>query len=330
MSGEPGCEPGGAPTAGGDGAKGDASDAGTPHRAPAAGTAGAATDPRVRSDLPFYICLGLLGGSYLLLILVTLFADGLYLVLEDELGSISRVSMSREVQYAARLSVVSSTVTTILALWVAVPIGYLMSRHRFRGKALVDAILDIPIVLPPLVIGVSLLILFKTIPIVAHAISSATGGAIEFPSRALTELFVYAVPGVILSQFMVAAAFAVRTLRAAFDDIPLRKEQVALTLGCTRAQAFWRVVMPEARSGLLAAATVTWARALGEFGPILVFAGATPMRTQVLPTSVYLQLSVGDLAGSVAISLGMVLLAIVVLVVVRTCAQRDITGRIVR
>ncbi len=284
---------------------------------------------RVGSDRWFYASLILLGGSYIWLILITLLADVIYVGIEvffkDNWTAVRNVLVSEEIWYATKLSVLSSTITTILALWVAVPIGYLLSRFKFPGRALLDAILDIPIVLPPLVIGVSLLILFKTGSLISSAIADTTGIELSMPID-----FPYAIPGVILAQFLVAAAFAVRALRLAFDEIPFRKEEVALTLGCTRAQAFWRVVLPEARGGLLAAATLTWARSLGEFGPILVFAGATPMRTEVLPTSVFLQFSVGDLVGAVTISLGMVLIAVVVLVVVRVFGHRDLAGRALR
>jgi molybdate transport system permease protein len=128
----------------------------------------------------------------------------------------------------------------------------------------------------------------------------------------------YAVPSVILAQFMVAAAFAVRTMKATFDQISPRHEQVALTLGCTRSQAFWMVVLPEARRGLLTAATLAWARSLGEFGPILVFSGATRMKTEVLSTTVFLELSVGNLEAAVAVSLLMVAAAVLVLRLIRT------------
>src|SRR5262249_2007824 len=189
-----------------------------------------------------------------------------------------------------------------LSVWVAVPLGYLLSRHEFIGKRFVDALLDVPIVLPPLVIGLSLLILFQT------------------PMGKGVERFVpitYAVPSVILAQFAVAAAFAVRTMRVTFDQITPRREQVAWTLGCSRSQAFWWVVLPEARRGIVTAATLSWARALGEFGPVLVFSGATRRRTEVLPTTVFLELSIGNLNGAVAVSLLMVAAAMVVLVIVR-------------
>jgi molybdate transport system permease protein len=109
----------------------------------------------------------------------------------------------------------------------------------------------------------------------------------------------------------------VRTLRTTFDQVHPRREQVALTLGCRRSQAFWLVVFPEARRGLLTAATLAWARSLGEFGPILVFAGATRMRTEVLPTTVFLELSVGHLEAAVAVSLLMVIAAVAVLIIIR-------------
>jgi molybdate transport system permease protein len=217
-------------------------------------------------------------------------------------GNFLTALRSPEIRYAIRLSLISCSITAVLSLWIAVPIGYLMSRYPFRGKALVDAILDIPIVLPPLVIGLSLLILFRT----------SLGRFIE---RFVP--FTYAVPGIILAQWMVGCAFAVRTMRTAFDQISPRQEQVALTLGCSQSQAFWQIVLPQARRGILAAGTLAWARALGEFGPILIFCGATRMRTEVMPTSVFLELSVGNIEAAVAVSLLMVVAAVLVLLLVR-------------
>jgi len=110
-------------------------------------------------------------------------------------------------------------------------------------------------------------------------------------------------------------------VRTAFDQISPRQEQVALTLGCTLSQAFWMVVFPQARHGILAAGTLAWARALGEFGPILIFCGATRMRTEVLPTTVFLELSVGKIEAAVAVSLLMVIAAVAVLVLVRVAGR---------
>ncbi|MEI6340531.1 MAG: ABC transporter permease [Verrucomicrobiota bacterium] len=267
-----------------------------------------ATGLRPSRDAGFLAALAVLGGTYVALLAATMAADVLY----TTPGHLWRALQSPEIRHAVRLSLLSSTLTTLLSLWVAVPIGYLMTRYRFRGHGVVDALLDIPIVLPPLVIGLSLLILFQLAPL-----------------RALERVFpvTYAVPSVVLAQFMVACAFAVRTLRATFESIDPRPEQVAWTLGCSRSEAFWRVVLPSARRGILTAATLAWARALGEFGPILVFSGATRMRTEVLPTTVFLELSVGNLEAAVAVSLLMVGAAVAVLWMIRARGNASVLGR---
>src|SRR4051794_19312067 len=249
--------------------------------------------PKGRLDTPFLIALGVIGGLYVLLIVGMLYAD-----LEFTTPFAFRKALrDPQIQSSIKLSLVSCSITAILAVWVAVPLGYLLSRYHFRGKVLLDVLLDVPIVLPPLVIGLSLLILFQTPP-----------------GRVIDDVVpvTYAVPGVIVAQFAVAAAFAVRTMRVTFDQISPRQEQVALTLGCSRSQAFWLVVLPQARRGVITAMTLAWARSLGEFGPVLIFAGAMKMHTEVLPTAVYMEISRGSLDGAVAVSMVMVAVAVVV------------------
>ena len=250
---------------------------------------------RVGSDVPFYVALGLLGGFYIFMILALIYANLVYATPDSILEALN----TRELRYSILLSLVSCSITALISVWVAVPIGYLMSRRTFPLKSLIDAILDIPIVLPPLVIGLSLLILFQT-PL--------------FKPVDIT----FEIPIVILAQFMVACAFSVRTMRVTFDQISPRCEQVALTLGCTQSQAFWLVVFPEARRGVLAAGTIAWARSLGEFGPLLIFSGATRMKTEVLSTAIYLEMSLGNITGAVAVSLLMIVIAVVALLLTRS------------
>ena len=121
----------------------------------------------------------------------------------------------------------------------------------------------------------------------------------------------------VIAQFTVAAAFAIRTMRVVFEQIDPRAEQVALTLGCNRGQAFFAVALPQAWRGVIAAFTLAWARSLGEFGPILIFAGVTPFKTEVLSSSVYLAFNRSDLRAAVAASIIMVSLSVVVLVLTR-------------
>jgi molybdate transport system permease protein len=280
-------------------------------QAGATGSSPSSPPHRVGSDLPFLIALAVLGGLYVVLIVAMVGADTAFTSPQNLWQALG----SPEIRFSIQLSLISCTITAILSLLVSVPLGYLMSRHDFYGKALIDAVLDIPIVLPPLVVGLSLLILFQTPP----------GRWIE---RFVP--FTYARPGVVLAQFSVACAFAVRTMRVTFDQIHPRHEQVALTLGCSQAQAFWLVVLPVARRGMLTAFTLSWARALGEFGPILVFSGATRMKTEVLSTSVFLELSVGSLEAAVAVSMLMIVAAVLVLVLVRYLGSESILGKAVQ
>jgi molybdate transport system permease protein len=251
---------------------------------------------KAKSDAGFFTAIIGLGGFYIVMIILLVLAD----VARVDMATMSQVLSDPNIVYSIKLSLLSCTITTVLALWVSIPIGYMMSRMEFKGKLLVDAVLDIPIVLPPLVLGLSLLILFNFPPFVW-----------------INEYVEFEIPAVIIAQFMVACAFAVRTMRTAFDMVPFREEEVARTLGCSRGQAFWQVVLPRVNKGIIGAATLAWARSMGEFGPILIFAGSTRMRTEVLPTSVFLEIQSGNLKGAIGVSLIMIFISVVVLILAR-------------
>lgn len=277
------------------------------------------------SDRLFLTAMGCISAVYVLLIAGMLIADVAYMTRQSMKAAEGHDSPTAivtqspileslrdpKIRYSIRLSLVSCTLSAIFSVLVAVPLGYLMSRCEFPGKRLLDAFLDIPIVLPPLVVGLSLLILFQFPPFSWWA-----------PS------IVYQVPAVIMAQFSVACAFAVRTMKSTFDQIDPRCEQVARSLGCSRFQAFSRVVFPEADRGMITAFTLAWARSLGEFGPLLIFAGTTRMKTEVLSTSVFLAMNVGDLEAAVAVSMIMVAGAVVVLILTRMLgtSPRDPSG----
>ncbi len=263
-------------------------------------------------DRAFRWGLIVIGHGYVFLIVAMLAADLFY----TSLGDIGRALASPEIRFAIRLSLITTVLSAVLSTLVGIPLGYLLSRSSGPAKKIVDTIVDIPIVLPPLVVGLSLLILFRTPP-----------G--QFFERNFFDV-IFKQPSVVLAQFMVAAAFAVRAMKITFDQMTPRTEQVALTLGCSRAQAFFRVVIPEARRGILAAFAISWARSLGEFGPVLVFSGATRMKTEVLSSTVFLELSVGRLEAAVAVSLIMVLMALAALLVLRFLGPAEALGRTVR
>ena len=262
-------------------------------------------NPKRRSDTFFFLVMGGISSCFILLIVLLLAADVMFTSPLKFYEALAKP----EILAALRLTLLSCTVAAILSVWVGTPLGYLLSRYSFPGRWLVDTLVDIPIVLPPLVLGLSLLILFHQ-PFFGWQIESTFRDKFGFP-------ITYRWPAVVLAQFSVACAFSVRTMRVTFDQMNPRAEEVARTLGCSRGQAFWQIALPQARRGVVTAFTISWARSLGEFGPILVFAGATRMRTEVLSTSVFLELSTGNLDAAVAVSLLMVMLAVVVLLVLR-------------
>lgn len=281
---------------------------------------------------PFWIGLALVAGLYLAFLLALLGSTARHTSLHDLWAALKPPPDGKDyyLGYSIKLSLVSCTVSSLFALLLAVPVGYLLSRGRFAGKSLLDAAMDIPIVLPPMVVGLCLLIFFQTrtgqfldegIP---NAIRS-TGLDVWLTGKQLppgTRTFTYTVLGVLLAQFVIGAAFAVRTMRGVFDHLSPRPEDVAMTLGCTRGQAMRKITLPAARRGMFAAFSIAWARSLGEFGPILVFAGSTRMKTEVLSTSVFLELTVGKLEAAIAVSMLMVVLALAVLVAVRLVGEK--------
>jgi len=277
---------------------------------------------KISSDVPFFTAMWGIAGMYLLLIIALLAADASYTSAEDLWMSVN----DPNVRASIWLTLQTCWVTAILSVIVAVPTGYVLARFNFPLKRLFDSILDIPIVLPPLVIGLSLLILFNQVEIFGRSIERWLGewlGDLHAWNDNIPSGVTYRIPAIILAQFTVSCAFAVRTMRNTFEGINPRQEKVALTLGCGRSGAFWLIALPQASRGVVAAGSLAWARALGEFGPVLVFAGATRGSTEVLATTVFLEISIGNLEGAVAVSFLMITVAILVLTTVRILGVRQ-------
>ena len=219
--------------------------------------------------------------------------------------AVATVLTSKFIRHALWMSVWTSCVATLIALLFAVPMGYSLSRFRFPGQILVDAIVDLPIVFPPLVAGLTLLVFF-----------CKTG-----PGRWIQEdlgiEFVFQPKGIVLCQFVVSASFAIRSAKTAFDDVDRRYENVALTLGCTQFGSFRRVCLPLAKNGIIAGGILTWARAFGLFGPLMIFVGSFRNRTEVLSTTIFLEQSIGNLEVALAIALLLIFIALIAVTCIR-------------
>lgn len=195
--------------------------------------------------------------------------------------------LSEEISFAIYLSLKTSVASTALCILIAVPAAYGLARYDFLGKNVVNTLLDMPLALPPLVAGVGLLLFFGTCPL----------------GKGLAEVglvFVFTPLGIVVAQFFVNMPFMLRIMRSTFEGISPRYEYVAKTLGCTDAQALWRVTLPMASNGLLAGAVITWSKGIGEFGAALMIAGATRMKTETLPISLFLNMSCGELEQAIS------------------------------
>jgi molybdate transport system permease protein len=205
---------------------------------------------------------------------------------------------------ALRLSLVTSAGSTALVVALGLPLAYLLATRRFRGKRTVELLIDLPLVLPPTVAGVALLAAFGRAGLAGGVLH---GLGITLPFTTL---------GVVVAQAFVAAPFFVGAARTGLAEVDRRYLDMAATLRSTPARTFVRVMLPLALPSLLAGAAMSWARALGEFGATITFAGNLPGVTQTMPLAVYLALQ-SDLEAAVALSVLLLAVSIVVLVLVR-------------
>jgi len=224
-------------------------------------------------------------------------------------GSLFSAISSLEIRFAIGLSLATATVSTIISMIIAIPVAYAISKNEFFGKSLADTLLDLPIVISPIAIGAALLIFFST----------PLGSAIN--NNFIN--FVFSVPGIILAQFTVTSALAIRLLKSTFDSIDIRYEQVGRTLGCNKPQAFFRIILPLARDGLIAGGILTWARAIGEYGASVTLAGAMAMKTETLPIAISLSLLNADIEKAIAIIFILVIIAVISLLILRKITRKS-------
>ena len=205
-----------------------------------------------------------------------------------------------EIRFAILLSLVTSMISTIICIVIAIPVAYALARYQFFGKRIANIALTLPLTLPPLVAGVALLLFFGTTP---------WGKVLEDAGFVV----IFTPLGIIVAEVFVNIPYMIRILRSAFSTINPRYEYVAKTLGCTDISAFCQVTLPMARHGLLAGTVITWSKAMGEFGAVLMLAGATTMRTETLPIALYLNISTGDLNLAIAASTILILISLITL-----------------
>lgn len=218
------------------------------------------------------------------------------------------ILFSERTLYSIKLSLIAATVASILGIFLAIPSAYALSRYEFRGKDIIDTILELPMIVSPAAIGAMLLIFFTT-PI---------GDWIQ--NNYIQ--FVFTFYGVILAQFITVAGIATRLIKASMDEIPDRYENVAASLGVSPFKAFLTVTLPLSKNGIIAAAILTWAKAVGEFGATITVAGTMAMKTETLPIGIFLKLANANIEGTVVLIMVLVGIGLTTLYLVRLLVKR--------
>jgi molybdate transport system permease protein len=211
---------------------------------------------------------------------------------------------------ALRISLITTAASLALTLALGTPLAYVLARVRFPGRAAVDALVDLPIVVPPAVAGLALLFVFGKYGVAAPALD------------ALHLRIAFTTAAVVLAQLFVGAPFYVRAARAGFAAVEPVYEEASATLGMGPLRTFLRVTVPLALPALAGGAVLAWARALGEFGATIMFAGNLQGVTQTLPLAVYLGLESGDLDLAAALAVVLVTIALAVVVAARALERR--------
>ena len=218
--------------------------------------------------------------------------------------------LSPTVTEALRLSLLTTGISLGIMLLFGTPTAYLLARYRFPGYRLLDTLLDLPLVLPPTVAGVGLLLTFGRRGVVGRYLEGM-GLELAFTTTA-----------VVLAQLFVATPLFIRALKVGFAGVSERLEASALTLGASRLQVFWRVTLPLSLPYLIEGAVLAWARALGEFGATIVFAGSFQGRTQTMPLAIYAALE-QDLDAALALSALLAVTAFALLLAFRQVVYRE-------
>jgi molybdate transport system permease protein len=220
-------------------------------------------------------------------------------------GSLVHAFSAPEVLDALSLSLATTAASLVLTVVFGLPLAFVLARRRFRGSWLVEVIVDLPIVMPPAVAGLALLIAFGRRGVFGGSLQAL---GIELP---------FTVFAVILAQTFVAAPFFILSARTGIAGVDRDLEDAARVDGASEAQLLRAITLPLAGTAIAAGLVMSWARALGEFGATIMFAGNVEGRTQTLPLVVYSLFQGGDLDGSLAAAAILVLAAVGVLVAVR-------------
>lgn len=239
--------------------------------------------------------------SWCLLVFFLLLIGGLFEFVN--LGNFYKVITSDRTLFSIKLSIVAGFIATAISFCVALPVGYALSRYNFGAKGLLDALLELPIIVPPVALGALILIFLN-------------GRIGNFIQNNIIDI-VFTFWGIVVAQFVTTVGIATRLVKTTFDQVNPRYEIVASTLGAKPWQVFLHVSLPIAKRGILSALIVTYAKCLGEFGATITVAGTMPFRTETVPISIFMRLSSADLTGTSVLIMILIFVGIIILWIIR-------------
>ncbi len=245
----------------------------------------------------------------LFLIFITLPVVSLFLRISPE--AFFRSLTEPVVLDALSLSLVTATVSTVVVVLFGTPLALVNARREYRGREIIDTLTDLPIVLPPAVAGIALLMAFGRRGVVGQYFD-AFGVQIAFTTVA-----------VIMAQIFVASPFYIRQARASFEAVDRLYEDAARTLGASPGTVALRITIPLAWGGLVSGAILSFARALGEFGATIMFAGNFQGRTQTMPLAIYTTMQ-GDLDAAISLAIILVVISFAVIAAVKVITRRSV------
>lgn len=205
---------------------------------------------------------------------------------------------SEEVLFSLRMSLCTASISTLICLLIAIPSAYVLSRIEFPFRRIINLMIELPLSLPNLVVGLSLLLIF----------SSDIGKLL----RDMGFRVIFDVKGIIVAQIAINLPIVIRLIRTVFSSIDIRIEFIAGTLGASKFRQFLTITLPMSTNAIISAVVLAWSRALGEFGATLMLVGVTRMKTETLPSAIYLGISTGSNETSMATA--------VILLIVSCCS----------
>ena len=251
-----------------------------------------------------------LTGALIFLFLIFVTVPLISLFTRISAGDIWTALTSQSAMNALMLSAVTALVSTVIVVLFGTPLAYINARVAYPGRNIIDTLTDLPIVLPPTVAGLALLTAFGANGLIGQYFS-VFGFKVAFTTLA-----------VVIAQVFVASPFYIRQARSSFEAVNVEYEYASRTLGAGVVKTFFRVTLPLAAGSLLSGIVMTFARALGEFGATMMFAGNLPGKTQTMPLAIYSEMQ-SDLAVSIALSIVLVVFSFAVILLVKYIGTKE-------